>query len=108
MKTENSYDTRTFNKDLVRLRQTASKVASKALSRTVEKQSAIEMSFDEAEIIPYTSPEAGTIVISVKNSNPAALDELLAKTSAEAAETLIQDFRSGIKEAMKGPIYSIN
>lgn len=101
MKTENSYDTRTFNKDLVKLQQIASKVANKALSRTVEKQSAIEMSFDEAEIIPYTSPEAGTIVISVKNSNPAALDELLAKTSAEATEALKQDFINGMKEAMK-------
>ena len=101
MKTENSYDTRTFNKDLVKLQQTASKVASKALSRTVERQSAIEMSFDEAEIIPYTSPEAGTIVISAKNSNPAALDELLAKTSATATEALKQDFISGMKEAMK-------
>lgn len=101
MKTENSYDTRTFNKDLVKLQQTASKVASKALSRTVERQSAIEMSFDEAEIIPYTSPEAGTIVISVKNSNPAALDELLAKTSAEATEALKQDFINSMKEAMK-------
>jgi hypothetical protein len=101
VKTENSYDTRTFNKDLVKLQQIASKVANKAMSRTVEKQSAIEMSLDEAEIIPYASPEAGTIVISVKNSNPAALDELLAKTSAEATEALKQDFINGMKEAMK-------
>ena len=101
MKTENNYNTRTLFKDLAKLKKSAQSAAKQAVLTTVEQTAAFQMSFDETEVVPYAVNENGNIVISVTNTNPAALEELVAITGAKAVEILKQDFVSNIKEAMK-------
>ena len=101
MKTRNSYDIKLLYKDLAKLKKSAQQAANKATVYTVEQASAIHMTFDETEVVPYIANEEGNIVISVKNSSPAALEELLSAASIVATETLKQDFIGNMKEAMK-------
>ncbi len=89
-----------FNRDLTKLANQIHGVASQAIANTVEKKF-ILASFDNAEVIPYTVKEKGTVTVSVLAPDIFALKDLTDAIAQDVKVELATQLISGVKGVVK-------
>lgn len=93
-------NTKQLNSDLAKLTNQIHGVAAQAIANTVEKKF-ILASFDNAEVIPYTVKEKGTVVVSAVVPDIFALKDLTDAIAQDVKVELATQLISGVKGVVK-------
>lgn len=97
-----SVDTRQLKQSVRRLGTAAERSASDAVKVAITQASAFYMSFDAAESVEYIANSDGRIVVSSSGlENAASIEDVLAKQTQIAAETMTNVLQRGLKEVLE-------
>lgn len=97
-----SVDTRQLKQAVRRLGAAAERSASDAVKVAITQASAFYMSFDEAESVEYAANSDGRIVVSSTGlENAASIEDVLAKQTQIAAETMTNVLQRRLKEVLE-------
>lgn len=97
-------DTKQFERDIKRLKSTASGIAEEAIRASINQAKAFYMQFDETEAVPYTRNTDGTITVSgpgLVDASDGSVEEVLQIATQVAFTTLKDVVNNGLKEAVK-------
>lgn len=97
-----SVDTRQLKRAVRRLGTAAERSASDAVKVAITQASAFYMSFDEAESVKYVANNNGRIVVSSAGmDNAASIEDVLARQTQIAAQTMTNVLQRGLKEVLE-------
>jgi len=92
-----------FKKDIERLQKTITNAATLTVDKVIKNRAAKHASFDEVEVIPYSTLNTGQITISQSTMDNSSLDleVLLEQESNELIAQSLVDLEQSIKEVLK-------